>query len=141
VGGVLGQVPIGWLADRVDRMLLAAVCTLLIALAALAMPLALAHYPWNLLFMAAFGAILNGIYTVAMVLIGQRFQGADLAAASALFGVLWGSGSILGPSVGGLAMDFTGPHGLPLALALLSGLFLLLPAGAWLRQRKAGHSS
>jgi MFS family permease len=138
VGGIVGQVPIGWLADRMNRMLLAAVCTLLVTLASLAMPLVLGHYPWNLLFMLVFGAVLSGIYTIAMVLIGQRFRGADLAAASALFGVMWGSGSILGPSVGGLAMDFYGPHGLPLTLTLLFALFLPLPVGAWLRRRR-GH--
>jgi len=140
VGGVLGQVPIGWLADRVDRMLLAAVCTLLIMLASLAMPLVLAHHPWNLLFMVVFGAILNGIYTVAMVLIGHRFRGADLAAASALFGVMWGSGSILGPSVGGLAMDFSGSHGLPLALTAMFALCLPMQVGAWLRRRGGDRS-
>jgi MFS family permease len=140
VGGVLGQIPIGWLADRVNRMLLASVCTLLIALASLAMPLVLAHQPWNLLFMLVFGAILNGIYTVAMVLIGNRFRGADLAAASALFGVMWGSGSILGPSVGGLAMDFSGPHGLPLALTLMFAVCLPMQVGAWLRRRGGDRS-
>jgi MFS family permease len=135
VGGIIGQLPIGWLADRMNRMLLAALCTLLVTMASLVMPLVLTHYPWNLLFMLVFGAFLSGIYTIAMVLIGERFRGADLAAASALFGVMWGSGSVLGPPIGGLAMDFYEPHGLALALALLFALFLPLPAGAWLRQR------
>jgi MFS family permease len=84
---------------------------------------------------------LNGIYTIAMVLIGERFRGADLAAASALFGVMWGSGSILGPSAGGLAMDFSGPHGLPLALTLMFALFLPLPVSAWLRRRRTHSAS
>jgi MFS family permease len=92
------------------------------------------HHPWNLLFMLAYGAVISGIYTVAMVIIGERFRGADLAAASALFGLMWGGGSILGPPIGGLAMDLH-PHGVPLALALLFVLFLPLPVGAWLRQR------
>jgi MFS family permease len=98
------------------------------------MPTVLAHHPWNLLFMLVYGAIMSAIYTVAMVIIGERFRGADLAAASALFGLMWGGGSILGPPIGGLAMDLH-PHGVPLALALLFVLFLPLPAGAWLRQR------
>ncbi|HEY5658774.1 MAG TPA: MFS transporter [Myxococcota bacterium] len=136
VGGVLGQIPVGWLADRMNRMLLASICTLLVALASLGMPLVLAYTPWNLLFMLVFGTVLSGIYTIAMVLIGERFRGADLAAASALFGVMWGSGSILGPPVGGLAMDAYGPHGLPLALTLLFALALLPPVGAWLRERR-----
>ena len=74
-GGIVGQIPIGWLADRMNRMLLAAVCTLLVTLAAAVMPLVLAHHPWNLAFMLLFGAVLSGIYTIAMVIIGQRFRG------------------------------------------------------------------
>jgi MFS family permease len=134
VGGIVGPLPVGWLADRMNRMLLAALCTLLVAIAALAMPSVLTHHPWNLIFMLAYGAIMAAIYTIAMVIIGERFRGADLAAASALFGVMWGGGSILGPPIGGLAMDLH-PHGVPLALALLFVLFLPLPAGAWLRHR------
>lgn len=134
IGGIAGQLPIGWLADHMNRMLLAALCALLAAGAALAMPAVLAHQPWSLLFMLAYGAIISGIYTVAMVIIGERFRGADLAAASALFGVMWGGGSILGPPIGGLAMELH-PHGVPLALALLFLLFLPLPLGAWLRHR------
>jgi MFS family permease len=134
IGGIVGQLPIGWLADHMNRMLLAALCTLLVAIAAAAMPMVLTHHPWNLLFMLAYGAIISAIYTVAMVIIGERFRGADLAAASALFGLMWGGGSILGPPIGGLAMDLHS-HGVPLALALLFVLFLPLPVGAWLRQR------
>jgi len=136
IGGIVGQLPIGWLADRMERMLLAAVCTLLVGIACLAMPLVLANAPWNLLFMLVYGSILSGIYTIAMVIIGDRFRGADLAAASALFGVMWGSGSILGPPIGGLAMHYYPPHGMPLALAALFFAVLPFPAIAGLRRRR-----
>jgi MFS family permease len=82
VGGIIGQLPIGWLADRMNRMLLAALCTLLVTMASLVMPLVLTHYPWNLLFMLVFGAFLSGIYTIAMVLIGERFRGHGLLRAA-----------------------------------------------------------
>ena len=135
IGGIIGQFPIGWLADRVDRMLLAAVCTLLATVSSLLMPIVLSHNAWNLIFMLLFGACLNGIYTVALVMIGARFKGAELAAASALFGVMWGAGSTLGPQIGGVAYDHLPPHGLPLALAALCAVVLPLPLVAWLRQR------
>jgi len=135
IGGIVGQLPVGWLADHMNRMLLAAVCTLLVAIAAAVMPLVLTHHPWNLIFMLVYGALLAGVYTVAMVIIGERFRGADLAAASALFGVMWGSGSILGPPIGGFAMDLH-PHGVPLSLMLVFVLFLPLPTVAWLRERR-----
>ena len=137
IGGIVGQIPIGWLADRVDRMLLAASCTSLVVAASLVMPLAISHYPWNFLFMLVFGACLSGIYTVALVIIGEQFKGADLAAASALFGVMWGAGAVLGPQLGGLAYDHLPPHGMPLAIAALSAVLLPLPFAAWLKRRAA----
>ena len=135
VGGIIGQVPIGWLADHVDLMLLAAVCILLVTGSSLAMPLVLSDSGSNLLFMLFFGACLNGIYTVALVMIGARFKGADLAAASALFGVMWGAGSTLGPQIGGLAYDLLPRHGLPLALAASCAAVLPFPLASWYRRR------
>ena len=36
-----------------------------------------------------------------LVLLGERFRGADLAAATAVFSAMWGVGSIVGPPVAG----------------------------------------
>lgn len=138
IGGIAGQIPIGWLADRVDRMLLATLCTLLVAGTSLAMPLVIAHYPWNFVYMLLFGAVLSGIYTIALVIIGEQFKGADLAAASALFGVMWGAGSVLGPQLGGVAYDHLPLHGIPLSIALMSAVLLPFPFAAWLRRRAVG---
>ena len=60
IGGIVGQLPIGWLADRVDRMLLASVCTLLVVGTCLTMPLVISHFPWNFLLMLFLGACLFG---------------------------------------------------------------------------------
>jgi MFS family permease len=135
IGGIAGQIPIGWLADRIDRMLLAALCTLLIVVTSLAMPLAIADYPMNFLYMFLFGAVLSGIYTIALVIIGEQFKGADLAAASALFGIMWGAGAVLGPQLGGLAYEYFPLHGIPLLIASMSAVLLPLPVAAWLRRR------
>lgn len=136
IGGIVGQIPIGWLADRIDRMLLATLCTSLVVGASLAMPMAISHHASNLVFMLFFGACLSGIYTIALVIIGQQFKGADLAAASALFGVFWGAGSVLGPQLGGLAYDLFPPHGISLTIAALSAALLPLPLASWLRRRR-----
>jgi MFS family permease len=137
IGGIIGQLPLGWLADHVDRVLLATVCVLLTAVAALLMPKMLTIPTWNLIFMLLFGAVLSGIYTIAMVIIGSRFQGADLVAASALYGIMWGIGSVLGPPIGGVAMDFFPPHGVPLSIAILFAAFLLPAAIACVRRYRS----
>jgi MFS family permease len=135
IGGIVGQIPIGWLSDRVDRMFLATMCTLLVVATSLAMPFAISIQPWNLLYMLVLGAVLSGVYTIALVIIGHQFKGADLAAASALFGVMWGAGTVLGPQLGGLAYEHLPPHGIPLALAVLTAMLLPFPMTAWLRRR------
>jgi len=133
IGGIVGQIPIGWLADRLDRMLLATVCTFLVVVTSLAMPFVISIHPWHLLYMLVLGAVLGGVYTIALVILGEQFKGADLAAASALFGVMWGAGTVLGPQLGGLAYDQFPPHGIPLSLAVLTVMFLPFPLTAWLR--------
>jgi MFS family permease len=138
VGGIVGQIPIGWLADHVDRHVLATICVLGSVIAALLMPLVLAVPGWNLVFMLLFGAVLSGIYTLAMVIIGDQFRGADLAAASALYGVMWGMGSVLGPPIGGAAMDYFPPHGVPLAIAVLFAAFLPFAVISCVRRSRRG---
>ena len=141
IGGIIGQLPIGWLADRVDRVLLATVCVLLSGVAALLMPMMLAIPTWNLVFMLLFGAVLSGIYTLAMVIIGSQFRGADLVAASALYGIMWGLGSVLGPPIGGVAMDFFPPHGVPLSIAVLFAAFLPPAAISCVRRYRSAPGS
>lgn len=140
IGGIVGQIPIGWLADHVDRMLLATVCTFLILVTTLAMPFAIALPFWNMAYMLVLGAIMSSIYTIAMVIIGEQFKGADLAAASALFGMMWGLGTVVGPQLGGLSYDQFPPHGIPLAVAALTVALLPVPTLAWLRRRSKARA-
>jgi hypothetical protein len=46
--------------------------------------------------------------------------------------LLWGVGSLVGPLVSGAAMDVA-PHGLPMALALMAGLFVCFARQAYRR--------
>ena len=56
-----------------------------------------------------------------MVDLGARFSGALLLAGNSAFGVMWGIGGIVGPSIAGITMDLAGPEGLPLTLGVLFG--------------------
>lgn len=122
-GDMVCQVPLGWLSDRTERSRLHLVC----GVAALGIGMAL---PWlitrpTLLWPALvlLGAVAGGVYTLALVRIGERFNGQDLVTANACVGMLWGIGSLVGPLLSGALMG-TGPHGLPLALSLAAALFV-----------------
>jgi MFS family permease len=136
IGGMLGQLPIGWLADHMNRLLLASLSILFVAVAAIAIPVAIALPTWSLILLAALGAAMTGIYTIGMVMIGEQFKGAHLAAASALYGLMFGVGSILGPIVGGVVTKTLPSHGVPISIALLYAAFLPLPVIALLRNRR-----
>ncbi|MCO7557192.1 MFS transporter [Metapseudomonas otitidis] len=122
-GDMVCQVPLGWLSDRTERSRLHLVC----GVAALGIGMAL---PWlitrpTLLWPALvlLGAVAGGVYTLALVRIGERFNGQDLVTANACVGMLWGIGSLVGPLLSGALMG-TGPNGLPLALSLVAALFV-----------------
>lgn len=140
-GDMLFQLPLGWLADRVERTGLHLACGLIVLAIGIGLPwlMLTPALLWPLLMLL--GAVAGGIYTLALVLIGQRFKGRDLVTANASVGLLWGVGSLIGPLVSGMAMD-RAPHGLPMALAAMAGLFVCaaLPA-YWRADKRSGAMS
>ncbi len=126
VGNVLLQIPIGWLADRFSRRYLLS----WLAFATVAGCILLVWWIegstliWPMLFV--WGAVAFGTYTIAMIDLGDRFSGALLLAGNSAFGVMWGLGGIIGPSVSGGAMDLVGPEGLPLTLGVIFAILGLV---------------
>ncbi|MDD0843041.1 MFS transporter [Pseudomonas sp. Gutcm_11s] len=128
-GDMLFQVPLGWLSDRVDRRALHLGCGVLTLALGLALPWLIGQGSLLWPALVVLGAAAGGIYTLALVLIGQHFRGPDLVTANACVGMLWGVGSLLGPLLSGALMS-TGPQGLPLALCLAASLFVVAAFGA-----------
>ncbi len=124
MGNVVLQLPIGWFADRVNRYGLLFGCGCGVLFGAIILPLVvqIPALMWPALILL--GACGGGVYSLALMLVGQRFNGADLVTANAAFGVLWGVGNLVGPFAAGLAMRVLNPDGLPVVLALGAALFL-----------------
>lgn len=136
-GNVVLQLPIGLLADRFGRRFMLGVCALLSAVGPLLLQGCLQR-PWllgPLLFV--WGGTLYAFYSQGVALLGEVFEPRDVAGANTLFVMIYCSGGVLGPSVGGLMMDLWPHHGLP---ALLSAAAFGLLAGLLLgRRRLARH--
>jgi MFS family permease len=124
LGAIILQVPIGWLADQVDRRRLIVALSGLSALGALIWPLALNEHwlSYSLLFI--WGGVFVGIYTVVITEVGKHFHGAELVGVYSALSVAWGIGALLGPVLAGFAM-YLSVHGLPLLAAALCSLFTL----------------
>ncbi len=137
LGNVVLQIPIGWLADRISRRLVLGWlsfgtvigCVLLVWLIRGSILI------WPMLFI--WGAVAFGTYTVAMIELGARFSGSLLLAGNSAFGLMWGFGGMVGPSIAGTAMDLMGPQGLPLTLGIFFGMLALATTTMPLSQKRA----
>jgi len=123
VGGVVLQLPLGWLADHMDRRVLLLACLLCTVLGFLLMP-ALVTGGLAPAYSFVLGGVEGMIYAMGVILLGQRFRGSELAAASVVFTGMWGAGMMLGPLLVGAGMDLLGPGAMPFLIAALYGLYL-----------------
>ena len=130
-GGALLQFPIGWAADHFNPRKVLVACALAGLAGAAVWPFVVGvpFLLWTTLFL--WWGLFAGVYTVAMILAGQWFKGAELATAMAAFGVFWGVGAFVGPLLGGASMDLWNPYGLPLTLVIVAGLFFVISLFPW----------
>lgn len=133
-GAILLQLPIGWLADRVDRLKLMTTLAFIAAALAFVWPHILAFHLLSYVMLFIWGGIFVGIYTVAITWVGERFNGGQLAGIYAAMSVAWGAGALAGPLLGGFAMTFS-LHGLPWLTGALCLVFALLSLSGPLRSR------
>jgi MFS family permease len=134
-GNVVLQLPIGLLADRWGRRLLLGICAVLSALG----PLLLQPFfgtpflLWPLLFV--WGGTLYAFYSLGVALLGAEFPAHRVPVANTVFVMVYCLGGVIGPSVGGFALDRWPRQGLPVLLSV--GALLLLVGLAWPARRAA----
>ncbi|KAA0694272.1 MFS transporter [Halopseudomonas laoshanensis] len=129
IGDAALQVPIGWLADKLSRTTLYKACGLVLLVSSLTIPAILQSVLiWPVLVL--FGASAGGLYTLSLILIGQRYRDDALVRANAHIAMLWGIGSLLGPLSTGAASQWLSSHALPLLMAIAALVFIVL---AWQR--------
>lgn len=133
-GGMILVLPLGWVADHVNRMGMLVSVLIATMVALLAMPFALQLEPWMVfLYMFIFGGVEGMIYTLGVILIGERFKGGQLAAATTAFSACWGAGTMLGPLLVGVGMDWFGSGSMVLMIVAIFAVYLPLPVIAWQR--------
>ena len=137
IGAIVLQVPLGWLADRVDRhrLLLGMALAGAVATPLLGVVVTTPWLAWPLIF--GLGGLVLGYYTVGLTLLGARFRGGELAVANAAILMLYEGGAALGPALAGTAMDLWPPHG----YLLFFSLGALAYVGVALVDRGAGRGA
>lgn len=126
LGSIVLQIGIGWLSDRGSRLAALQLCGV-VGLAGALLLLGVPAWP-PLLFclVLLWGGTASGIYPVALSMAGDRFRGSELVAANAAMIIAYGLGALVGPALGGAAMELHNPDGL---LWLFVALFAVLLAG------------
>jgi MFS family permease len=124
IGNALMQFPIGWLADKWSHMAVIVSSAVITAVLSICMVWAITNWMiWPLILILGTAAF--AIYTVALTMLGDRFEGSDLIAGSAAFAAMWGVGGIIGPPIAGVALDAFGPNAIPLTLAAVYVILLV----------------
>jgi MFS family permease len=126
LGSVALQFPVGWLSDKTTRLTMLRLCGGTGLLGAVAFGAFAAPAPAMLPAIAVWGGIVTAIYPVALSMAGDRFRGSELVAANAAIIMAYGVGALIGPGVGGAAMDVAGPRALFWFFAALFGGFLAM---------------
>jgi MFS family permease len=125
-GNVILQLPIGRLGDRIGRQRVLALCAGVCVIGPILLS-AVMGAPWLVWpLLLLWGGTMYGFYTQGIALLGESYAHAELADANTVFVLVYCAGGLVGPSLGGLAMDWWTPNGL---LVFLSGAPLLLAAG------------
>ena len=126
VGAVALQVPIGIVSDKTRRIVALRICGMVgvagAAILVAARPPLTALYP--ILFV--WGGIVSGIYPIALGMAGDRFTGSTMVAANAAIIMSYGLGTLVGPALGGFAMDLWNPQGLLGMFVALFGILLVM---------------
>ncbi len=124
LGGVILQLPLGWLADHMERQKLLLACIVLTIAGFIAFPDLIGQRFAGPVFAFTLGGVEGVIYALGMVLLGQRFRGTELAAASVLYTGMWGAGAMIGPLIVGASMDMLGDQSMPYLIAMIYILYL-----------------
>jgi MFS family permease len=137
LGAMILVMPISWLADHVDRMGLLALFVLLTMAGLLLMPWLIRIPIAAQVYAFLFGGAEGMVYVLSLILVGQRFRGAMLAAATTMFSACWGAGIMLGPLLVGIGMDRFGADKMAFIIFLFFAAFLPMPVFSFFRQRRS----
>jgi MFS family permease len=126
LGGALGQWPLGFWSDRVDRRWVIAFAALMGLLVGLATWLFFSHMSPVLLMTlgAAWGAVAFPLYAVSVAHSNDHARPGEYVMISSGLLLMYGIGAIAGPFMASLAMQWVGDGGLFLYTAVIHVLLL-----------------
>lgn len=123
-GNIFLQPVIGIIADRWSRVGTMVGCAMVSATLLVVLPQVLGTL-WMWPVLVVLGSAGFGVYTVALALLGERFEGDSLMAGAAAFATMWGLGAIVGPPAASSVIKLYGIESLPYFLAAIYAVYSL----------------
>jgi len=135
IGVIFSQFPIGYVSDRFDRRTVILILSALGAVVAALTLLTDGFQPYLLIgLITAFGTISLPVYSLVIAHANDHLQKDQVLGASARLVLLYGMGSIIGPTAVGRAMGAMGGQGFLVFMALCYGA--LAAFALWRRYRR-----
>lgn len=123
IGLLVGQPMIGASLDRLGRRRTVLGCCLASLCCTLVLIFAARFDFWSTAcVMFVWGGANYGLYTAGLALIGDRFSGETLTAATAAFAAVYAMASLMSPTLAGAAIDSAGASGFYIIVA---GIYLV----------------
>ncbi len=132
--GAIMQFPAGRLSDRMDRRHVLAGLSAAAALAGLVVAMVRPTDAYSIIVLVAiYGAAANALYPIAVAHANDFASAEDFVKVSGGLLLLYGIGTIIGPTLGGPVMTWAGPYALFLVTAIAH---ILITAYAIIRSRQ-----
>lgn len=123
MGSLLLETPLTWVSDFIDRRYVIVIAAFLSMLCAVYLPIVIYvnYQAYILLFL--WGGVIGTIYSTALTLIGDKYEGDALVAANAGYSIMEATGGTAGILLIGYTMDAFGSDGLPYVIMLSSIIY------------------
>ncbi len=109
---------VGAIADKYGAQRSLLICTIISLLGAIGIQTFI-NFPFILYFILFFwGACISGFYTLALIIVGNKYQGSSLAGGNSAIVAMFGLGSLVGPPIVGFSMLFSESYGFFFAILL-----------------------
>ena len=140
VGTVFMTLPIGWLADHVNKRLVLIGCSIMCVIGPFSvttMAPTMAQSLWVVgVILFFWGGCAWALYNVGLAMLGERFQAGSLAASNAAFVVAYEIANIAGPPAAGFAMVTWENHGLMTFMGSVAAIYTVIAAARGVIRRR-----
>ncbi|WGL61007.1 MFS transporter [Pigmentibacter sp. JX0631] len=107
---------IGAIADKYGSLKSLLVCVILGVLGAIGIKIFILQPIVLYVILFFWGACISGFYTLALIIVGNKYQGSSLAGGNSAIVAMFGLGSLIGPPIVGVSMLYSDSNGFFLAI-------------------------